>query len=100
MTRRCSGNTLLELLVVLAILGIAAGVTGLSFGRGEATPAADSVEARIAEARREAVRSGKSVTVNVSRGGDDVLAATAHPDGRVVADSVLAIDRFSGRRIR
>jgi prepilin-type N-terminal cleavage/methylation domain-containing protein len=93
---RVTGNTLLELLVVLAILGIVAGVAGLGF-RTVAPPApTEEAVARIAAARREAIRSGKSITISVARDGH-VLAATAHPDGSVVADTALGIDRLSGR---
>lgn len=100
MSRRRGGSTLVELLVVLAILGVVLGITGLSFRREAATPTVDAVRARIADTRRAAVRSGKSVTVIVSGDNGRLLAATAHPDGRVVADSGLGIDRFSGRVAR
>lgn len=93
---RLRGNTLIELLVVLAILGIVAGVAGLGF-RSTPTPApTDEAVAKIAAARREAIRSGKSITISVVDDGH-VLAATAHPDGSVVADTALGIDRLSGR---
>ena len=99
MRRRAKGNTLVELLVVLAILGVVAGVAGLSF-RAEPTPAAiDAAGAQVAAARREAIRTGRPVTVIVSREGH-VSVATAHADGSVVADSALSIDRFTGARVR
>jgi prepilin-type N-terminal cleavage/methylation domain-containing protein len=94
---RARGNTLVELLVVLAILGTVAGVTGLRFRRVTEPQRVDTVDARIADARREAIRSGKSVTVIVMY-ADHPMAATAHPDGRVIADTALAIDHLSGRR--
>jgi prepilin-type N-terminal cleavage/methylation domain-containing protein len=96
MTASVRGNTLVELLVVLAVLGIIAGVTGLTFGRALHRTSPNASDAVIADARRQALRSGRSVTVAISR-GDTQLAATAHPDGRVVADSLLAIDPSSGR---
>lgn len=99
MTARRTGNTLVELLVVLAVLGVMAGVTGLSF-RGVAEPnVADEAVTRIANARREAIRSGKSISL-VVWGPGEPMAATAHPDGRVVADRPLAIDFLSGRPLR
>jgi prepilin-type N-terminal cleavage/methylation domain-containing protein len=99
MRRRVEGNTLVELLVVLAILGVVAGVAGLS-SRADPTPAAiDAAGAQVAAARREAIRAGRSVTVVVSRDGH-VSVATAHADGSVVADSALSIDRFTGTRGR
>jgi prepilin-type N-terminal cleavage/methylation domain-containing protein len=98
MTASVRGNTLVELLVVLAVLGIIAGVTGLTFGRAPLRNPPDAADATIADARRQALRSGRSVTVTISS-GDTLLAATAHPDGRVVADSLLAIDALSGRAV-
>lgn len=95
---RVTGNTLVELLVVLAILGVAAGVAGLSF-RAEPTPVpVDAARAQVAAARREAIRTGRSVTVVVSDQGQ-VSVATAHADGSVVADSALSIDRFTGASV-
>jgi prepilin-type N-terminal cleavage/methylation domain-containing protein len=94
-----AGSTLVELLVVLAILGIIVGITGLSF-RGEVHRASPNlVESRVSNARREALRSGHSVTVTVMQ-GELVAVATAHPDGRVVADSGIAIDLLTGRPTR
>lgn len=97
MRERTRGNTLVELLVVLAILGVVAGVTGLAFRPVSETSPVDAVAAQVATARRDALRTGRPVTVMVSRGGD-VVAATAHPDGRVVADTTLAIDPLTGRQ--
>jgi prepilin-type N-terminal cleavage/methylation domain-containing protein len=98
MTLSVRGNTLVELLVVLAVLGIIAGVAGLTFGRARQPISPNAAEATIAEARRQALRSGRSVTVTIPS-GDTLLAATAHPDGHVVADSLLAIDPLSGRAV-
>jgi prepilin-type N-terminal cleavage/methylation domain-containing protein len=94
---RARGSTLLELLVVLAILGVIAGVTGIAFGRVEPRRV-DAADAPIAEARRAAIRTGKPITLLVERRGVAV-AVTAHPDGQVIADSALAIDRLSGRAL-
>jgi prepilin-type N-terminal cleavage/methylation domain-containing protein len=93
------GNTLIELLVVIAIIGVIAGVTGLAFRGTPEARVVDSAEARLAAARRQAIQSGRSVTVSVVRHGR-AYAATANPDGSVVADTSLAIDRLSGRAVR
>lgn len=85
------GVTLLELLVTMAVLGIVAGVVSVTLRRLD-EPAPDSPASRVARARREAVASGRPVTVTI-----DTMNATAWPDGSVVADSVLAVDRLSGR---
>jgi prepilin-type N-terminal cleavage/methylation domain-containing protein len=96
---RLAGSTLIELLVVLAIVGVVAGVAGLSFRAEPKHMETDEAGARVAAARRQALRIGRSVTVAVSREGH-VMVATAHADGRVVADSALSIDRLSGRCVR
>lgn len=97
-TARRTGNTLVELLAVLAVLGVIAGITGLSFRRVAGPAVANEAVTRIADARRQAIRSGRSISVIVSMGGE-TMAATAHPDGRVVADTALGIDLLSGRRL-
>jgi prepilin-type N-terminal cleavage/methylation domain-containing protein len=77
---RRSGSTLIELLVALAVLGVALAVSSVAF-RAEAAPdAAERLELRIAEARRRAVESGRPVTVSLDSG----RAGTAYPDGRVL----------------
>lgn len=90
------GNTLIEILIVLAILGIAAGIAGLGFRSAMPIPV-DETTATIAAARRDAIRSGKSITIFVEHPGR-TLSATAHPDGRVVADTALGVDLLSGRK--
>lgn len=99
MRQRARGSTLVEMLVLLAILGVIAGVTGLSFRRPPNRAAIDAVGTRALDARRKAVRSGRSLTVIVWRDGKP-MALTAHADGRVVADTALAIDPLSGRPAR
>lgn len=96
MRRGAGGSTLVELVVVLTIIAVIAGVTGLSFRRAENRAPLSPVESRIADARREAIRSGRAVTVITWR-DERPITATAHPDGRVVADTGVAIERFSGR---
>jgi prepilin-type N-terminal cleavage/methylation domain-containing protein len=98
MTRRATrprgGVTLVELLVVLAILGVMAGVVGLAVPPIRRAPEGGAA-ARVARARQTAVASGRAVTVSVSMDGRP-RTATAFPDGSVVADSGLDVDRLSG----
>jgi prepilin-type N-terminal cleavage/methylation domain-containing protein len=101
--------TLIELVVVVAILGIMAGVVGLSFTRSVSAPPPGTVAAAldtIAAVRRMAIARGipiaMAVTIEGSFEGEgplQVFHATAFPDGSVIADAALGIDRLSGRPI-
>ena len=89
------GVTLIELIVVLAIVAIMAGVTTLAFRRADMTPTVAPWVSAVAAARRTAVDSDRTVSLTV-RVGDKVYAATALPDGSVVADAALGVDRLTG----
>jgi prepilin-type N-terminal cleavage/methylation domain-containing protein len=94
---KTTGSTLIELVVVLAILGIVAGVVGLSF-RGAGEHERDTPRARIAAARRQALEQRHAVTVTVTIAADGATREmTAFPDGRVVGDTLLGIDPLTGR---
>jgi prepilin-type N-terminal cleavage/methylation domain-containing protein len=90
-----AGVTLVEFIVVLAILSVVAGVTTLAFRRADGGPLAPSWIGAVAQARRTALDSARAVNLTV-RVGDSVYAATALPDGSVVADARLGIDRLTG----
>lgn len=92
MTRR-SGFTLIELIVVIAMLGIIAGVTAVSL-RSPVDPATLE-NAEITAASRRAIESGHPVSISVRR-QQHVYAITAKPDGRVVADTALMLDPLTG----
>jgi prepilin-type N-terminal cleavage/methylation domain-containing protein len=94
-----SGVTLVELIVVLAIVSLMAGVTTLAFRRADMTPRVAPWVSAMAAARRTAVDSDRTVSLTV-RVGDTVYAATALPDGSVVADVALGIDRVTGEVTR
>jgi prepilin-type N-terminal cleavage/methylation domain-containing protein len=96
MTAR-AGVTLIELMVVLVILSVIASVTGLALRRAQPLRAVDRRLAVIAEARRVAIDSGRTVTVTVTVGEDSVpVAVTVHPDGSVITDASLGVDRLTG----
>jgi prepilin-type N-terminal cleavage/methylation domain-containing protein len=80
-----SGHTLAELLVVLAILGMLAGIAVLSVRGASAIPESDAWEQAIRAAHRRSLASGRPITI-VDTAGAVPRAATAFPDGRVVAD--------------
>ena len=90
-----AGVTLLELMVVLTLLSILAGVVTLSMRPTPHTSSAEKTVARVLAARDSALRFGRSVTVVVSVSGSE-SAVTAIPDGRVVADPGLGFDLLSG----
>jgi prepilin-type N-terminal cleavage/methylation domain-containing protein len=83
MIRNERGATLVELIVVLAILGIVGAVVGLA-PRGIAAlePAPDAPAARVSEARRTAIATGTAVTATVLVDGV-ATDVTAWPDGSV-----------------
>ena len=91
------GVTLLELLVVLVILGLVASLVAFAPAAVERVPAGE-VEARVAAARREALRSGAPVTIDITIDGHP-HSLTALPDGSVIADPTLGVERLSGRLV-
>ena len=91
------GVTLVELIAALAIVGVALGVAGMAFGaRGTAAGQRDAVAERIADARAAALRGGSAVSVTVTVDGRET-SVTALPDGSVIADATVAVDRLTGR---
>ena|SRR5690242_5901171 len=95
MKTHADGITLVELLVVLVLLSIAASVVGLSLGNATRQAMATTVRDELNAARDSAIRSGHPFTLQ-THGLNSDHWITALPDGRVIADSTLAIDRFSG----
>jgi prepilin-type N-terminal cleavage/methylation domain-containing protein len=92
MTRR--GTTLIELLVTTAILGIIAGVCVLAIRR---FPPADpnDPEQILADSLRVAVATGRTIFVDIQVDSTDAHAAV-RPDGSIVADTILKLERFTG----
>lgn len=89
------GATLVELVAALAVLAVAAGVTGLALGALDRPAPPTDVE-RVAEARREALSARRPVTL-VLEGKDGPRAVTALPDGRVLGADSLGLDPLTGR---
>ncbi|HEV7586811.1 MAG TPA: prepilin-type N-terminal cleavage/methylation domain-containing protein [Longimicrobium sp.] len=92
-----AGVTLIELAVALAILGVAATVTGLAVRAMPEPDAAQKRDGRIDAARRRSLSERHPVAVELADSGA-LLRAVVFPDGRVVADPALQVDPLSGRR--
>ena len=90
-----SGVTLVELIVVLAIIAVIASVTTLAFHGADHGPNVPTWVGAVAAARRTAIDSARAVSLTVVI-GDSIFAATALPDGSIVADTRLGIDRLTG----
>ncbi len=93
------GVTLVELIVVLAILGLMAGVVGLSAPHTGWPTETDPWTAAIEAAREAAIDSGRTVTIAL-RVRDSVREATALPDGSVIVSGAPIVDRLSGIPLR
>lgn len=89
-----AGFTLVEMMVVMTLLGVAAGIAAMSLGLGARRAVTESE--RLDLARDSAARYGVPVTVSIdSSAVGDVLLAL--PDGRVIgAGSELMSDAPGG----
>lgn len=94
--RRRRGITLLELLVTVAIMAIALGITILGAPRLLQAPEDDPTT--IAQkARQRAIATAEPQILRI-RDGAVLRQLTAMPNGIVLADSAFHIDRFTGRK--
>lgn len=93
-----SGYTLIELVVCVALVGMAASVAALAARRFTRPDPADPLVI-VRNAVDSSLSTGRSITLQLSVDGRAALA-TFNPDGSVLADSVLRIDRFTGRSTR
>jgi prepilin-type N-terminal cleavage/methylation domain-containing protein len=93
---RSPGFTLVELMVVLVVLGIMAGVTGLAIRSLDDTDPATERASAIADARRRALGTRRPVEL-VLVSGDSVLRLLALPDGSVRGDTALGLNPLTGR---
>lgn len=87
------GLTLVEMLVVLAILGLMAGVVAVRLEFRPAPPREGTV---TGDARRRAIGEARPVSVLVTAAGR-VTTVTALPDGRVLSDTSQPTNLFTGR---
>jgi hypothetical protein len=83
-----------ELLVVLAILAIVAGLSSVALRRIEAAPPG-GVADELRALRRHAIRSGRAQTRTIRQDGM-LHVVTALADGRMRADPPIALDPSTG----
>ena len=91
-----AGVTLAELMVVIVILGVMAGVATVAVRRATPLPGTDPALATLSAARRAALTDGTPRTITVAVDGVRYLA-TVYPDGRIVTPAPLGLDRLAGR---
>lgn len=91
-----TGSTLVELLVVLAILAVVSSLASVAFRRSGSTRDASAGD-QVLALRRESIAAGHAITRLVRRDSTS-YAVTALADGRVMADSALGIDLSTGLR--
>ena len=91
-----AGFTLIELLVVLAIIATGASIAALTM-RTPPPAQPPGMDGQVAELRRRAIETGAIINV-VLTDSTGVYAAAALPDGSVIADPALHVDRRTGRR--
>lgn len=92
------GVTVLELIVTVAIIGVTASIAALVL-RAAPAPDPTAPETIIADTLERVLATGASVTLTFTVNARPALA-TVNPDGTIVADSALLIERLTGRMIR
>lgn len=99
--RGTEGFTLVEMLVVLVVLGIATGVVGLAAAALD-QPSERDAAWRIAEARAEAIRSGSAVTVEFPGSAQVTLRADGSATGARIWDGerYWRVDPWTGEARR
>jgi prepilin-type N-terminal cleavage/methylation domain-containing protein len=91
------GGSLIEILISLTILGIISSVVTVAIRRMPPADPADPMT-RIADTINAVLASGRPTTLQFMVNGHPALA-TLNPDGTVIADTVLRVDRFTRRRL-
>jgi len=91
------GVTLVELLVALVVLGLLTGIAVMQV-RPVAAPSVDWLSDSVAVLRARAIDLGIPQTAVFTGDSSNAHAITALPDGRMIADSALRMDTFTGQR--
>ena len=92
------GGTLIEMLITLAVLGIIASVVTLAMRRVSPPDPSDPMTV-ISDTISSVVASGRPATLEFLVSGHRTIA-TVNPDGSVIADTILHIERLTGRSLR
>lgn len=95
-----TGFTLVELLVVLVVLGVMAGVVGLAWqpGRWQIAPDSARSSASIAAVQQRAVEEGRVIQAVVTI-GERTVQISAFPDGRIVGAAALGVNTLTGEHV-
>jgi len=83
------------MLITVALLGIVASMTILGVRRF-ARPSPSDPRTIIADTLERVLATGRPVTLQFIVNGRPVLA-TVNPDGSVIADTAIQVNRFTGR---
>jgi hypothetical protein len=94
--QRRSGSTIVELLCVLLLLAVVAGVSTLAIRRLP-QPDVDDPYVQIARARRQAIETGRASSILVVI-ADSVRTVALGADGTIWADSAVQVDPLTGLR--
>jgi prepilin-type N-terminal cleavage/methylation domain-containing protein len=94
MTHR-RGMTLIELVVAMSVVALITAISALAGGRAAQASDDERFAATIASLRARALIDGHSQVAIIERNGEPRLMS-ALPDGRILADSAVLIDPFSG----
>ena len=92
------GSTLIEMLISLMLLGIISSVVTLAIRRVTPLDPNDPMTI-IADTINAVLKSGRPTTLQFVVNGRPAVA-TLSPDGSVVADSALHLERFTGQNLR
>ena len=92
-----AGVTLLELLLVLAVLAISVAVVSLTLRVPTPASGPDSTWVKVRDLRARAIQAGRPFTEIIS-GDSRAQAVTAFPDGRVIGYLARPLQPLAGRK--